>query len=345
MFTSLWIENFRCYRSLRLDNLARFNVVVGDNASGKTSFLEAIYLLISEGPSAALRLRQWRGLAAKVDGSNPEFESLWSDLFSDFITSLTIKVGAADVMGDETELQITLGDPELVGAVDGDEHEFANAPVVSFRRRAPNQPENTVRMRLAEGLRGGMFLRTHPGAMLSPGNTRSSATILPWFSDISRQNRKTDLLELVTEDFPFVRDLSIESFQGRIGLFAQVDHAGQKLPVELVSAGFTQYLTLLLAILSHPGGLLLVDEIEGELYHRLLPLLWRRVVALSQRHDVQLFASTHSIECLDAVLPEVERQPDEFVLLRAQRRGGASTVKRFAGNSFEAALEQRVEVR
>ena len=42
---SLRIENFRCFRELKIERLARVNLLVGANGSGKTTVLEALRLL------------------------------------------------------------------------------------------------------------------------------------------------------------------------------------------------------------------------------------------------------------------------------------------------------------
>ena len=44
MITSLEVENFRGFRKIELSDLRRINIIVGDNSSGKTAFLEAIFL-------------------------------------------------------------------------------------------------------------------------------------------------------------------------------------------------------------------------------------------------------------------------------------------------------------
>jgi AAA15 family ATPase/GTPase len=43
MIDRLIAKNFRCFESLDLPDLTRINVIVGDNASGKTALLEAIF--------------------------------------------------------------------------------------------------------------------------------------------------------------------------------------------------------------------------------------------------------------------------------------------------------------
>src|SRR5579859_6918416 len=41
----LTLRDFRCFASLELDPAPRTNLILGDNASGKTSLLEAIFFL------------------------------------------------------------------------------------------------------------------------------------------------------------------------------------------------------------------------------------------------------------------------------------------------------------
>ncbi len=48
MLTTLEIENYRAFRFLRAE-LGRINLIAGANGSGKTSLLEALFLLASGG--------------------------------------------------------------------------------------------------------------------------------------------------------------------------------------------------------------------------------------------------------------------------------------------------------
>ncbi len=63
MVTSVEIKNFRGFKDLAVEGLAPINVIVGDNASGKTAFLEAIYLAVSGNAQQPLSIKQWRGQA------------------------------------------------------------------------------------------------------------------------------------------------------------------------------------------------------------------------------------------------------------------------------------------
>ena len=45
MIENVKIDNFRCFSELEITDLKRFNIIVGENASGKSAFLESLYLL------------------------------------------------------------------------------------------------------------------------------------------------------------------------------------------------------------------------------------------------------------------------------------------------------------
>ena len=89
MIKSLTIENFRCFKKIELHGLGTINLLVGQNGSGKTAFLEALYLLIGSGPRLALMIRGWRGLGnVQVGSDRASFEEMWADPFITLAISL-----------------------------------------------------------------------------------------------------------------------------------------------------------------------------------------------------------------------------------------------------------------
>ncbi len=62
MIDRLIVENFRCFEHLELDGLSRINVVVGENASGKTALLESLFFAAAGNPEILARLRVFRGI-------------------------------------------------------------------------------------------------------------------------------------------------------------------------------------------------------------------------------------------------------------------------------------------
>jgi len=57
MLSEITVRKFRLFSHLKINNLARVNLIVGLNNSGKSSLLEAIFLLASKNNPSALFAR------------------------------------------------------------------------------------------------------------------------------------------------------------------------------------------------------------------------------------------------------------------------------------------------
>ena len=94
------------------------------------------------------------------------------------------------------------------------------------------------------------------------------------------------------------------------------------------------------------GGILLVDEIDTGLHHRVLESLWRFVAEEARRRDLQVMATTHSLDCLRALAAftsKTEAAGNEVGVHRVER--GASTTTFFSSEELETVVEQEVEIR
>jgi hypothetical protein len=85
MVKSIEIKNFRGFENFEASGLALINVIVGDNAVGKTALLEAIFLTLSGSPDKGVLLKQWRGLdfAFQNGSADSVYEGIYADLFHD----------------------------------------------------------------------------------------------------------------------------------------------------------------------------------------------------------------------------------------------------------------------
>jgi AAA15 family ATPase/GTPase len=169
-----------------------------------------------------------------------------------------------------------------------------------------------------------------------------------WFSQLSLENREREVVEAVKKEFaPLITDVQVLSLTQFVpgSVYATVPFIQSKIPLSLLSAGVTKFFTVLSAILFRSHGVVLIDEVENGLYYERLPSLWQTILKLARENDTQIFVSTHSYECLQALFPTIEKHEEEFMLLRAERNNGASSVLQFEGREFEAALSKRGEVR
>jgi len=93
MFRSLRIQNFRVFSNLEIDPLSRINLLTGQNNTGKTSVLEALFLLSAAGnPQFALNQNVIRMAEGVAPGMVPETH--WKAMFNGFDTSREVEISA-----------------------------------------------------------------------------------------------------------------------------------------------------------------------------------------------------------------------------------------------------------
>jgi len=110
MFKSVRIQNFRQFRDLELRDLAQINLITGKNSAGKTSLLEAVYLLDGPfDPTRTITVAQFRGIG--VSPGNPE---LWDWLFHNRNTSQPFALSGEAEDGQKSTLMASLSQGSLI---------------------------------------------------------------------------------------------------------------------------------------------------------------------------------------------------------------------------------------
>ena len=118
-----------------------------------------------------------------------------------------------------------------------------------------------------------------------------------------------------------------------------------KFPATMISAGVSKLLSLIIGISSHRQGITLIDEIENGFYFKTFPEIWSILLKLTKECDGQIFASTHSWECLKAVVPSIREDVNAFSLIRTAKNVSECAVEMFRGDDVLSAIETDIEVR
>ncbi|HND51728.1 MAG TPA: AAA family ATPase, partial [Pirellulaceae bacterium] len=91
MFKAIRISRFRGFIDVKLEQLGRCNLIIGPNNVGKTSLLEALFLLLGPtNPDLAMMVNGFRGL----ERFRPNPEDMWGWLFQGKDLSQHIEITA-----------------------------------------------------------------------------------------------------------------------------------------------------------------------------------------------------------------------------------------------------------
>lgn len=354
MIESIDIKNFRCFDSLNLSRLKRINIITGQNASGKTALLEALYITAGASPELVFRTKTWRGIIETVvPRAQSAYEALWRDLFFQFDQNRDIYVTLKGSLTNTRSLLITYKpiQDSLIPLATSPSSPADNAPIASIMfewtdgsgRKFSAQPQAGV---ATFGFKFQGEAAPMPSALYSSAYVPTQSENAKYFSNFSVKNEESTFVECIREEFPFINDLSVEAYiTDTPTIYASVTGFSEKIPTNMLSTGITKLLALILGIANQPNGVILIDEIENGFYYDRLRSVWKLLLKFSKIYDVQIFATTHSAECLEAAAECAKGKEDDFCLMRAEKINGKSTIKQFTGKAFRAAVSQAAEIR
>jgi AAA15 family ATPase/GTPase len=92
------------------------------------------------------------------------------------------------------------------------------------------------------------------------------------------------------------------------------------------------------------NGILLIDEIENGFHFSSLKVLWKALLKTSKAYDVQIFATTHSYECI-AALSEESKGEEDIRLYRIEKKNGHHKALTYSSEMVRSGIENRFEVR
>ncbi len=355
MYKSFYIDNFRAFSTLSLQDCERVNIIIGKNNAGKTALLEALFLHIgSMNPQLTVAITSFRGIL----GVKPDADSLWSPLFNNYNIDKPINLVAEYPDHTRASLLISLVPSSLVSL---DQIELKNPEQHKPTEQISLIPEKYLQYdyehksksvkRTTTITPGGFDIKPPVGInpfqgffiparqQLDPGAYAQRFGIL--------QINKLDYIVLnalrVLE--PNLKSLAIIPI-GPVPTI-HVDIGGTRLmPIQLAGEGMTRIAEISIDIASAPNGIVLVDDIDTGIHHTALPAFWKVIFQLTKKSKTQLFATTHSSECLEAAHQSMSSMKKyDMKVHRLQRIKDSVRVISYDSKKLETAIETGLEVR
>lgn len=324
-FSTIHVERYRGIDGLALEDLRRVNLIVGVNNAGKTSLLEAIYLLAHQNDETALLdVHWWRG---RREGEPDPF---W---LVDQIQPSVCLSGCFDTVSDNaTRLEVRrLDEPDEEIK---DQQNFLTKLVFTSHYGD-----------WAQGTNVALFSKREPRANFQGRHwlCRSALTSSFWANRLDRlvkankaalaTGSKAKVIEFIRERVdPRLINIELADEQRRF----LVSHQDFDTAPDLSSFGdgMRRIFEIGLLFADVRGGVLLIDEFENAIHPGLLTAFTRVVQELAVEHNVQVFLTTHSKEALDAFILNGYATDDiaGYALCRGESGVG---VQRFDGEKLE----------
>jgi AAA domain, putative AbiEii toxin, Type IV TA system len=319
MLKSLSIKNFRLFHELQIDALNRVNLIAGENDTGKTALLESLYLLFADINSffkfpSAFRSSQ----------NGDDFDSFWKWLF--YKRSLALSMEIRAVAEKNEKYSVSLDVPTANAISDS----------IKLRYRTENIWEGT-----REIIRGSGGSGSNPpfGPTLSVFSTTPSSPgeDADYFNRVAaKRGGEKRLVELLRVVEPALQELKYLKLGAQPLVYADVGME-DLIPTTQLGQAFTRLLRLFSEILVAKLSsetlvvksqiIILIDEIENGIHYKAMPQVWKGIAAMARQEDLQIFATTHSYECIRYAHQAFSSEPVYDLVLHRLERDDSGNVR------------------
>ena len=377
MLTSFTAQNFRQFTKLEIPQLNQVNLFVGRNNAGKSALLEAIEVYVSNASFQTLinivsaREETWGGNASPGDASPPSnevFRHLFKGHLLPSIEEKGIIVGPLDKP--KEQLQVTVAayrtfekeggfqrlrvDPmqslfldEVIDLeLDLVAIEAGRTRRIISLNRDRGRPYNTI---VRNDTEGRLPVQVVPTKSIAATKVAALWDIIG-LTDLSNEVISgLKLIEPAILDIAFVKATG-QYFRSterepRIPL-ARLANQPSPLPLSSMGDGITRLFHITLALVNAKRGVLLVDEFENGLHWSVQEKVWETVFQLAVRLDVQVFATTHSRDCVQAFQAAWERYPSQGAYYRMEADSqGEVQARRYSLDTLADSIATDVETR
>jgi hypothetical protein len=174
--------------------------------------------------------------------------------------------------------------------------------------------------------------------------TTEQTQLVEWFGKLDMAGERSKCVDVLKLLEPRIRDMSVIVIGGISGIYADLG-LSSRISSNMLGDGINKLMHIVLMMLTNPGSIVLVDEIENGFHYSFYSKLWEIIGRLAKDTKCQVFATTHSYECINGAVALAADNMGLFRFIRLDKIDGAIIPHSFDDDSFEYALKNEWEVR
>ncbi len=365
---SLDISGFRGISSLAIQNVGRVNLITGRNNAGKSSLLEAVRVLITGGSMKTIH--EILNYREEIFSDDPERVFGYNDVapfcsllngFPDVSSSKSLSVSATGgIPASISRISIKIG--WFARRSDPDQASFRFEPIdADFLGDIDRFPALDMdiagkrRIVPLDRVSRRYFLRSEPDVNLvpcvnlDPFSSRSTGQLGVLWDAIALTESEREVVEalrVISDDIEAVSMIGSDerNMRSRIAI-AKSRAFDSPIPLRTFGDGVNRLFGIILSLCNARNGVLLVDEIENGLHYSIQAAVWKAIFRLSRKLNVQIFATTHSWDCVRSFQEAATESPEDGILVRLTKKGEKTIATLFTEQELEIVSRDQVEVR
>ena len=359
MITSIKFKNFRRFKELSMEKLPCVTLISGKNNVGKTTVLEGVFVFCAHLlPDAFMRINYLRAGYPILTANTPE--QVWETAFHEFNTAKPMEISA--VYDDMPAKLLYIRDDSFIPNIPSHLKDKEIAPPLL----STSQKNYSLKFEFTRGdyLERGYFsiiqnsifremsderqqIVEQPvqAQFINSFTAKNTQQFVTYFGQLERADKVPELLEKLKIIEPELKEIKTILVNNQAQLYCKA--RGKLMPLQLAGDGLVRLLCILVAIISNPNTIMLIDEIENGFHYSVYAKIWETIASAAKEYNCQIIATTHSYECIASALQGVCKAilEDDFCYYRLGRQEDQITAYCFSFEQLREALKSDLEVR
>jgi ABC-type branched-subunit amino acid transport system ATPase component len=346
MIEAIEVEGFRGFRRLKVEGLGRVNLIIGRNNAGKTALMEALAVVAGIGdPAGGLAFLQETRLP---NISAQDLNRFWLPFFMNSKADAGFTITSTVRNGERRSVNVRKGESPRGISVKFRPHKVLSGLwAIDIHSTVGEQHREGKITASSEKVN---FPQVYPGGFswnwIEPKKNLGALEVT-YFSELKRMGRDSLLLGVLRHVDP--RLVSIELLAptgGQAELYVRLTSDAPLLDIAMMGDGFQRCFEIGVAAIAPTEHILFIDEFENGLHHSVLEPVWRWLASISATRDFQIFATTHSEECVQAACRAFTATSDDGLrVIRLDQREQETIATVYDRSLVEAATQMGVEIR
>lgn len=346
MIESLKIKNFKNLDGLEIPHLSQINLISGQNNVGKSTLLEAIAIYTN--PSQIIEILRERdefplykeeNETERINQNTNAFSSLFTDRKDEVSENNIIEISDKE---NTLSIQFSYYSPKT-------DIEYIKKVITITRQNKTasilhlNSPIDSLNQRLGIDNDSNIIIKLNT----EPISTEYIANFFDNIALTEKEDNVIGALQIIEPNLNKLAFIAESQYRFRRPIVT-LKGSNRRFPLKSMGDGINHILSIILALVNCENGYLLIDEIDNGLHYSVQENLWRVIFDLAKKLNIQVFATTHSNDCINSFTEVLKEENNASIggFYRMQKRkSGKIELVEYNAEELNSVSEHNIEIR
>ncbi|MDD5372940.1 MAG: AAA family ATPase [Sulfurimonas sp.] len=301
LLTEIEIKDFKCFKDFKADGFKRVNLIGGKNNVGKTAFMEACFLIANS-------YNMLKSQKTPIDREIVYFEII------KLLLIIEQNRSPKDFLLEWLKEEFNFKDYTFDIEINKQFHLYCKDNFLSPDEFQKQNYWNHGSVDISNFRSNTYYNKIYK---------KNHQPLLNDYTFISSQNNMNEAIRDMVDElkligkYDYINGLMKDIFNiEKIDIIknrVMLQQSGRFLELSNFGDGLKSFFYIIIVLLTHKEKIVFIDEIENGIHYSLLDDLWEIVLKTSKEQNVQVFAITHSKECIESYARVAKKLEDKEI--------------------------------